>query len=344
MDIVLPTFFLSIFGLINLFGINQSLFWRQLINIFLAFIVFFAIKKLSFNFFKVNSRFFYFLFLGLLIISFIIGIEVKGSKRWIDFYFFRFQSSEFLKPFFILFLSDFLTSKKIFENHLLVLFKAFTYFFIPFIIVFKQPDLANSITFLVIFVVLIIFSKIPKKYLFYFLIIALISLPLGFFLLKPYQKARISAFFDPHYDTQGSSYNIIQSIITIGSGQFLGKGLGLGSQSKLYFLPENTTDFAFASLVEQFGFLGGFSVIVFYIILIYFLLKKTFNYFFSKNEEDNIKFLFTLGVTSYIVFQFFVNVGMNMGIFPVAGVALPFISYGGSSIMAITISLAMLPR
>ncbi|GIW64854.1 MAG: rod shape-determining protein RodA [Patescibacteria group bacterium] len=343
MELFLPSLFLSIFGLINLFGINQSLFWKQLLNVIIAFGVFFIVKKLSFNFFKINSRFFYFLFLFLLIVSFIIGIEVKGSKRWLDLYFFSFQSSEFLKPFFILFLSDYLSSKKIFENNLFILFKAFIYFFVPFLIIFKQPDLANSMTFLVIFLVLIFFSKIPKKYLIYFLIIGLVSMPMVFFILKPYQKMRILSFLNPHYDVQGSSYNIIQSIIAIGSGGFFGKGLGLGSQSKLYFLPESTTDFAFASLVEQFGFLGGFFVISCYLILIFFLLKKTSYYLFKKEEENQMKFLFSLGVISYIIFQFFVNVGMNMGILPVAGVALPFISYGGSSIMALMISLALVP-
>lgn len=343
MELFLPSLFLSIFGLINLFGINQSLFWKQLLNVIIAFGVFFIVKKLSFNFFKINSRFFYFLFLFLLIASFIIGIEVKGSKRWLDLYFFSFQSSEFLKPFFILFLSDYLSSKKIFENNLFILFKAFIYFFVPFLIIFKQPDLANSMTFLVIFLVLIFFSKIPKKYLIYFLIIGLVSMPMVFFILKPYQKMRILSFLNPHYDVQGSSYNIIQSIIAIGSGGFFGKGLGLGSQSKLYFLPESTTDFAFASLVEQFGFLGGFFVISCYLILIFFLLKKTSYYLFKKEEENQMKFLFSLGVISYIIFQFFVNVGMNMGILPVAGVALPFISYGGSSIMALMISLALVP-
>lgn len=343
MELIIPTIFLSIFGLINLFGINQTLFWKQLINIIIAFITFFIVKKLSFNFFKINSRFFYFLFLGLLILSFIIGIEVKGSRRWIDLYFFSFQSSEFLKPFFILFLSDYLSSKRLFENNLFILFKAFIYFLVPFIIIFKQPDLANSMTFFVTFVFLLFFSKIPKKYLVYFLIIGIISLPIGFLLLKPYQKARILAFLNPHYDIQGASYNIIQSIITIGSGGFFGKGLGLGSQSKLYFLPENTTDFAFASLVEQFGFLGGFLVLIFYFVLIYMLLKKTAYYFFRKEEDHMIKFLFSLGVASYIIFQFFVNVGMNMGVLPVAGVALPFISYGGSVVISLMISLAMLP-
>lgn len=343
MEILIPTIFLSLFGLFNLFGINQSLFLKQLINVIIGFLTFFLIKKLSFNFFKINSRFFYWFFLILLIITFIIGLEIKGSKRWIDFGFFSFQSSEFLKPFFILFLSDYLSRKNIFENDFFILFKSFVYFFAPFFIIFKQPDLANSLVYLVIFIILVFFSKIKKKYLIYFFGIFIFILPFVFFLLKPYQKARIISFINPSIDVQGSSYNIIQSIITIGSGGFFGKGLGLGTQSKLYFLPENTTDFAFASLVEQFGFLGGFLIIVFYLLLIYFLLKKTSYYFFRKKDDNEVKFLFCLGLSSYIIFQFFVNVGMNMGVLPVAGVALPFISYGGSVIISLMISLALIP-
>lgn len=343
MKVLIPVIFLSLFGLFNLFGINQGLFLKHLINIIIGFFVYFLIKKFSFNFFRINSRFFYWFFLTLLIITFIIGIEVKGSRRWIDFGFFNFQASEFLKPFFILFLSDYLSKKNIFENNLFFIFKTFLYFFVPFIIIFKQPDLANSLTYLIIFFVLIFFSKIPKRYLGYFFSIFTIFLPFIFFFLKPYQKARIIAFFNPNFDIQGASYNIFQSIIAIGSGGFFGKGLGLGTQSKLYFLPENTTDFAFASLVEQFGFTGGAFVIIFYFLLVYFLLKKTSYYFFTKEDDSEVKFLFSLGLSSYIIFQFFVNVGMNMGVLPVAGVALPFISYGGSSIISLMIGLAMIP-
>jgi len=136
---------------------------------------------------------------------------------------------------------------------------------------------------------------------------------------------------------------MIQAMITIGSGQFFGRGLGLGTQSRLYFLPENTTDFAYASLVEQFGFFGGFFVILFYSVIIYHIAKKTVKFFFDRTEDGRSNFLFSLGMLVYLIFQVFVNIGMNMGLLPVAGVALPFISYGGSSIMALLIGFALLP-
>ncbi len=341
MEILIPSFFLSLFGLFNLFGLNQELFFKQFFYTIFAFLVYFLIKKLGRHFFKLNYSFFYHFFLFSLIITFIIGIEARGSKRWLDFYFFRFQSSEFLKPFFILYLSEIFSKKEIFYNNFSLFLKSFIYFFIPFIIIFKQPDLANSLIFLIVYGVLIYFSYIPKRYPLYFGLLGAFFLPFSWFFLKDYQKQRLLSFFNPHFDTQGTSYNMIQSVITVGSGQFFGKGLGRGTQSRLFFLPESNTDFAFASLVEQFGFFGGFFVIFFYFLIVLFLTKKVIHYFYDKNERDN--FFYTLGVLVYFSFQVIVNIGMNLGVLPVAGVALPLISYGGSAIMSLMISFSLLP-
>lgn len=343
MNLIIPSIFLSIFGLFNLFGLNRDLFIRQLAYYILAFIVYFLVKKVGRHFFQINSRILYYFFLGALLITFIIGIEARGSKRWLDFYIFRFQASEFFKPVFVLFLSRYLQSKDVFKNDLNLFLRSFIYFFVPFFIIFKQPDLANAVTFLVIYLSILFFSKIPKKFIFYFFSLVSLFLPLSWFFLKEYQKARIISFFSPHIDTQGMAYNMIQAVITIGSGQFFGRGLGLGTQSRLYFLPENTTDFAFASLIEQFGFFGGFFVIFFYSLIIYSIARKTIKFFFEKTEEGRSRFLFSLGILAYLTFQVFVNIGMNMGLLPVAGVALPFISYGGSSVMALLIGFALLP-
>ncbi|PIV10540.1 hypothetical protein COS50_04785 [Candidatus Roizmanbacteria bacterium CG03_land_8_20_14_0_80_35_26] len=340
---IFSSIFLSVFGLFNLFGLNQSLFFRQLVYCLLAFIIYFVIKSVGRHFFQINSRFFYWFFIVVLLITYIVGIEVKGSRRWLDFYFIRFQASEFFKPFFITFLSQYLSDENIFKNDLTLFVRSFFYFFLPFFIIFKQPDLANAVTFLFIYLIIIFFSNIPKKYLTYFFGFIGLFFPLGWFILKDYQKLRIMSFFNPHLDIQGTAYNMIQSIITIGSGKFFGRGLGLGTQSRLYFLPENTTDFAFASLVEQFGFFGGFMVIFFYSLLIYFVAKRTIKFYFEKKEEGKAKFLFSLGLLSYLSFQVFINIGMNMGLLPVAGVALPFISYGGSSVLALLIGFALLP-
>lgn len=335
--------FLSIFGLFNLFGLSQDLFIRQLAFLFFGFLVYFILKSIGSHFFRINSKFFYWFFITILIITFIVGLEVKGSKRWLNFYFFNFQGSEFFKVFFILFLAEILTVKKLLSNSFLNFIKIFLYFLIPFIIIFKQPDLGNAMVYFFIFFALLMFSSFSKRYLGYLIGLVAIFVPVGWLIMKDYQKARILSFVSPHLDVQGAAYNMIQAVITIGSGMFFGRGLGLGTQSRLFFLPENTTDFAFASLIEQFGFFGGFFVLVFFTIIIIYLVKKTIYFYYQKSEQDQKKFLYCLGMLTYFVSQTIINLGMNMGILPVAGITLPFISYGGSSVIALLIGFALIP-
>ncbi|PIP63556.1 hypothetical protein COW97_01870 [Candidatus Roizmanbacteria bacterium CG22_combo_CG10-13_8_21_14_all_34_12] len=335
--------FLSVFGLFNLFGLSQDLFVRQLIFLIIGFFVFFILKSIGSHFFRINSKFFYWFFIVILIITFIVGFEVKGSKRWLNFFLFNFQGSEFFKVFFILFLAEILTVKNILSNTFFNFVKIFLYFLIPFIIIFKQPDLGNAMVYFFIFFVLLIFSSFSKKYLGYLIGLIIIFTPVGWLIMKDYQRARILSFINPHLDVQGAAYNMIQSVITIGSGMFFGRGLGLGTQSRLFFLPENTTDFAFASLIEQFGFFGGFFVLIFFTTITIYLVKRTIYFYYQKPRDDQKKFLYCLGMLTYFISQTIINLGMNMGIMPVAGITLPFISYGGSSVIALLIGFALIP-
>lgn len=341
--IIFSLIFLSVFGLFNLFGLSQDLFIRQLVFLIVGFLGYFTLKSIGSHFFKLNSKFFYWFFIAILTITFIIGLEVKGSKRWLNFYFFNFQASEFFKVFFILFLAEILTVKNLLSNSFRNFIKIFLYFLIPFIIVFKQPDLGNAMVYFFIFFTLLMFSTFSKKYLGYLIGFIAVFTPVGWLIMKDYQKARILSFISPHLDVQGAAYNMIQSVITIGSGMFFGRGLGLGTQSRLFFLPENTTDFAFASLIEQFGFFGGFFVLIFFTIIIIYLAKKTIYFYYQKSQDDQKKFLYCLGMLTYFVSQTIINLGMNMGIMPVAGITLPFISYGGSSVIALLIGFALIP-
>lgn len=335
--------FLSVFGLFNLFGLSHDLFFRQFIFLLFGFVGYFILRAVGSNFFRLNSKFFYWFFIITLIITFIVGLEVKGSKRWLNFYFFNFQGSEFFKVFFILFLADILTIKNLLGNTFLNFIKIILYFLLPFIIIFKQPDLGNAMVYLFIFITLLMFSNFSKKYLSYLIGLMIIFIPFVWLIMKDYQKARILSFINPHLDVQGAAYNMIQSVITIGSGMFFGRGLGLGTQSRLFFLPENTTDFAFASLIEQFGFFGGFFVLIFFTLITIYLVKKTIYFYYQKSQDDQKKFLYCLGMLTYFISQTIINLGMNMGIMPVAGITLPFISYGGSSVIALLIGFALIP-
>lgn len=340
---MIPSIFLILFGLLNLFGLSQPLFFRQLLAVSIGLGFYFAMKAVGRHFFKLNASVFYWLMMAILVITFIVGIEVKGSRRWLDLFFFNFQVSEPFKIFLILFLAQLLSSKKLLENHLSFFTKTFLYFGVPALIIFKQPDLGNAAVFVFIYLMMVLFSGEGRRYAFYLFVMSIAAVPIGWFLLKGYQKARLLSFLNPHLDTQGTAYNMIQAVITIGSGKFFGRGLGLSTQSRLYFLPENTTDFAFASFVEQFGFLGGFVILVLYGIVIYTVARRAIKYFNGSDREDRAKFLYCIGFLSYLVIQIFVNIGMNMGLLPITGIALPFISYGGSAVLATLIGFALLP-
>ncbi len=339
---IILSLLLSLFGFFNLLGINPELAKNQFIYIFLSLIVFFFLKKINKKIFFDNSHFFYWFFILTLLITYIIGLEVKGSRRWLSFYFFNFQPSEILKIFYILYLSTLLTQlEEETINYYVNFLKTLMVFFIPFLIIFRQPDLGNSLAYLFIFIILILFSSFPKKDLLKILLVILIFVPLFWQLLRPYQKARITSFFNPHLDYQGTAYNMIQSKITIGSGMFFGRGLGYGTQSKLSFLPENTTDFAFASMVEQFGFFAGFLTLIIYLFIFYFLFRKIIFLIDKKDFLSRQQFYYLIGFSAYLFFQIFVNIGMNLGLLPVVGVALPLISAGGSSILTFFLGLML---
>ena len=342
-QLLLPSFFLSLIGFFNIFGIKQSLTLNQIFYIIVGFLAFFIAKKIGRNFFSVNVQFFYWIFIFILLTTFSIGLEVRGSKRWIDLYFFNFQGSEIFKGFFILQLANFLVRDYREVNPANIFLLSLFYFLFPAFIIFKQPDLGNASVYFFIYLTVILFSDLPKKYIFYFCLVLLIALPLGWNFMQAYQQDRILSFLNPHLDQQGTAYNMTQAIITVGSGKFSGRGLGLGTQSRFFFLPENHTDFAFSSLVEQFGFLGGLTVIVLYLIMAALLVKRLLSFYFLRDPVDKRSFLYIIGFLSYFIFQFLINIGMNLGLFPITGIALPFISYGGSSFVALMIGMALLP-
>jgi len=342
-QLLLPSFFLSLIGFFNIFGIKQSLTLNQIFYIIVGFLAFFIAKKIGRNFFSVNVQFFYWIFIFILLTTFSIGLEVRGSKRWIDLYFFNFQGSEIFKGFFILQLANFLVRDYREVNPANIFLLSLFYFLFPAFIIFKQPDLGNASVYFFIYLTVILFSDLPKKYIFYFCLVLLIALPLGWNFMQAYQQDRILSFLNPHLDQQGTAYNMTQAIITVGSGKFSGRGLGLGTQSRFFFLPENHTDFAFSSLVEQFGFLGGLTVIVLYLIMASLLVKRLLSFYFLRDPVDKRSFLYIIGFLSYFIFQFLINIGMNLGLFPITGIALPFISYGGSSFVALMIGMALLP-
>jgi rod shape determining protein RodA len=308
----------------------------------IAILVFIIVKKIGVIFFRLNAPILYIVFIFLLGLTLIVGEDVNGSRRWINLFFFNFQPSEFFKVISILILSDFLAKNQRRLGNFSTFLMIVASFAIPAFLIFQQPDLETSVLISAIFLIICMFSEVPKRFILSLIGIAVFMAPLGWFILEEYQKNRILSFINPALDPQGTAYNMAQSIITIGSGQLFGRGLGLGKQSTLFFLPENHTDFAFASLVEQFGFLGGLTVILlFFFLAVMFILTIVRN-MKQKGEHNRFQYFFATGFFIYFIFQVFINIGMNLGLLPISGTALPLISYGGSSLLTWMIGLAFL--
>lgn len=318
---------LCLFGAFNMYGIRPDLFGNFLLFLLFGWLLFFGARLVNYDLLKQNSKGIYFLFVGLLVITLFFQSDIRGARRWIDLYLFQFQTSEFFKPFFLVIIAHLLSYEKKFEyNRLLILFGSAV---LPLILIFQQPDLGMVVQYVSVLVVILYFAGTSTRLIAYIVSVIAMFMPILWTFLRDYQKARVIGFLNPEIDPQGITYNITQSIITIGSGGFFGKGLGLGTQARYRFLPEYQTDFAFASLVEQFGFLGGAFVLILYSIVIYRLVRKLFD-----KNITLFKYLFIVGTITFISLSIFVNIGMNLGLMPVTGIALPFISYGGSSIVS----------
>ncbi len=331
--IILSIIGLCTFSLFNLFGISQSFFFNQLIYIFAGFVAFFIVRRIGIDIFRINIGVTYAVFIGLLILTYISGDVVRGSRRWIDLGIFNFQPSEFLKPFFVIYMADLFARRKIDTGTLI---KSGSLFLIVFFIILKQPDLGSSLLYLGVYLGMVFFAGLSLTYFATGALFFVVSSPLLWNSLKTYQKQRVLSFIDPSHDITGVAYNVIQSVITVGSGGLVGRGLGLGTQSRFLFLPENHTDFAFASLIEQFGFVGGVAIIGLYCVLLYRLLLIV-----RDRKKEYFYYLYTVGVILFITISVIVNIGMNMGIFPVTGITLPFISYGGSSVVSTMILIGL---
>ncbi len=266
----------------------------------------------------------------LLIIVLILGFETRGSVRWIPLGPIRLQPSELAKPMLIIFLANFWQDKipswrNIFRSLLLIS---------PVLgLVFIQPDLGTTIVLMVIWLVILIGANISAIKLVLLGSFAGFLAPIAWVFLKDYQKNRIFSFINPELDPLGVGYNVIQSMIAVGSGGLQGRGLGRGSQSRLQFLPEYRTDFIFASIAEELGFIGSMIVLVLYSLLVARIFKVL------TGKVSKFGSLVCLGVLGMIILQTVVNIGMNIGIMPITGITLPFLSYGGSSLLITLISL-----
>ncbi|MBW4061779.1 rod shape-determining protein RodA [Candidatus Saccharibacteria bacterium] len=271
----------------------------------------------------------YGLMIVLLIWVDVFSHAVLGATRWINFGFFQFQPSEFAKLVMIVVLARFFADNYDRLERPKYLFISLGYLVVPVLLVMKQPDLGTALVLVVIWLSMALVSRIRKLHLAILAVIALSMLPFGLKLLKPFQRARLDTFINPTADPLHTGYNAVQSTITVGSGQVFGQGLAAGSQSQLNFLPSlaQHTDFIFAVAAEKLGFVGAALLLVLFGVLFYRGIM------IAHHSQDRFGLFLATGIVAMLVFHVFINVGMNMGIAPVTGIPLPFISYGGTSLI-----------
>ena len=337
-DWMLVLFILPIisFGLITMrsFAVSEDVgnyFNKQVIWVLISFVIFFIFSYIDFRFLK-RTDVLVFLFLAscfVLLILFALGQVSNGAQSWFNFGSFSFQPADMMKVVLILILAKYFSRRHVEIKNIKHLFISGLYAFIPFILVFLQPDFGSAMVIFFIWFGMVLVSGISKTHLFFvFMSGVLIFISLWLFVFAPYQKARIATFIYPMSDITGSGYNVFQSTIAVGSGQIVGKGVGFGTQSRLQFLPEPQTDFIFAAFSEEWGFVGSLILVILFGLIIWRILYN------ASLGATNFEILFGMGVAIFFMSHLIVNVGMNIGIMPVTGIPLPFMSYGGSHLLA----------
>lgn len=312
------------------FGETTSYFLKQSIWIAISFGALFLLAGIDAQIFK-RTQTLVGMFLGgvvLLLVVFVLGHTAKGATSWLSFGGFSLQPADPMKLVLILVLAKYLSRRHIEIANIKHIFITGAYFFVPFLLVFFQPDLGSALIFGAIWLGIMLVSGISKKHLAILFSVGILAFAgLWVFALKPYQKARIVNFVNPMNDIRKTGYNVYQSVVAVGSGQLLGKGVGYGTQSRLNFLPEYKTDFIFAAFAEEWGFVGAALIILCYAVVIWRILL------IGKYGSSNFEILYTLGVAIFFMSHIIINMGMNIGIMPVTGIALPFMSYGGSHLL-----------
>jgi len=323
----------------NSFTGETNFFDRQLVWIGLSFIVFFVFSFIDFRFLKRTGVIvsLFIISIVILLALFVTGHVSKGAQSWFRLGFFSIQPSDPVKIVLILVLAKYFSRRHIEIANIRHILVSGAYTFLLFLLVLLEPDFGSAIIIAILWLGMVLVSGISKKHLFSVLVIGIISFgALWTFAFKDYQKNRIMTFIHPLADVRGAGYNAYQSTIAVGSGQILGKGIGYGTQSKLKFLPEYQTDFIFAAFAEEWGFVGAFSLIFMYGVVIWRILAN------ALRGASNFEILYGTGVMILFIIHFLINVGMNIGILPVTGVVIPLMSYGGSHLITEFAALGIL--
>lgn len=340
-----PAFFLTSLGLLSIYSSSISKgnfldFKKQIIFFAVSILAMFLLTLFDLRFLRTNSYLvlglYFFSILALLGLCF-LGTEVRGVKGWYKLGPVSFDPIPFSAIILIIVLSKYFSTRHVEIKRFQPIFLSGLYALIPVGAILLQPDLGSAIILIAIWLGTIIFSGIRLRHFLILSLIFLLLFVLGWkFWLEDYQKQRIFSFLNPQFDKQGISWSVNQSKIAIGAGGLFGKGVGKGSQTQYGFLTEPKTDFIFSAIAEEFGFLGVLLLFLALLFLFWRVIRIAFQ------SQTNFTRLFAQGFALLLLSHLFINIGMCLGLFPVIGIPLPFVSYGGSQLLAFYVGLGIL--
>ncbi len=317
-------------------GDTMEIFYRQSVYVAVGIVLFILFSWSNYQQLAKLNRVAYVVLLFLLAYLIIFGDPIRGSARWIDLGVFNFQPAEFAKLVAILGLARWLYLRRGQINSFSSIILTFIYAVVPAVLIFLEPDLGSASVIMVIWFGMLYISKIKKLYLVAVILLVVLAAAFSWeFVLHDYQKNRVEVFLNPSLDLKDTGYNVRQAIIAVGSGQLTGRGLGKGLQSQLKFLPERQTDFIFASASEEIGFVGCVGLLALYYMFAWRLIV------IMRRAKDDLGYYIVGGALFMFFTQVTVNIGINLGLVPVTGIPLPFLSYGGSSLMVMMIAMGL---
>ncbi len=331
--VTLGIFTALVVSLIVLRSIAPGVFPLYFIFIIGSLVAFVVISAVEFDILAIFSPFFYVGSLIFLILPIIFGQVTRGAVRWVPLGPISLQPAEIVRPFLLLFFSYYVHAEPM---NPLRFVKTLLLMAVPLFLILFQPSLGVTILTAVAFLGILLTVPFTKRLILPGIIIVLLISPVVWSVMAPYQKTRVESLIAPQNDPSGAGYNSIQSMIAVGSGKLTGRGLGQGVQTQLSFLPERHTDFIFASVSEELGFVGACLLLV----ISFFLLFRFIS--IGSHSKSDVLIAFATGAFATLTLQTVVHIGMNMGLFPITGLPLPLISYGGSSLLSTMIIYAIL--
>jgi rod shape determining protein RodA len=332
---------LSLLGLVTMssFQSEDPFFFKQAVLIGVGIVAFFVAANIDWRFLRRGSvaAIVFGAVIVPLVVLVIVGTAMKGARSWFDLGAFALQPVEFVKLALIIVLAKYFSRRHIEIKNIRHILVTGAYAGVVFVLVALQPDFGSAIIIFLIWLGMVLLSGISRTHLFTVFAVGVVAFAgLWLFGFQEYQKARILTFLHPLADIHGAGYNAYQSTIAVGSGEWIGKGIGYGTQSKLRFLPEYQTDFIFAAFAEEWGFIGVVLLFALYGALFWRILTA------ASRGGSNFETLFALGILCYFGAHFLLHAGINLGLLPVTGTTIPFMSYGGSHLLAEFLALGML--